>query len=266
MPTLRPLARLTALLALLSLSACDTKDSATDPGPGTGTIILQLDHVVGADALELGTGNYVNAAGNAYTVSNLEYVVSDFVLEIEVAGSAPGDYEWTGVHYRSEADPATRTLTFEDVPAGDYGDLRFVHGIVAARNTTGAFPELDTLGMAWPAMQGGGYHYMRHEGAFTPTGGGTANFTTHTGPTAGLDYSVPVTLVLDTAAPARHGFQVAGGDTITVRLEMDVNQWYTVPNDYDFNDYAAIMGNSGAQGLLQANGATVWSVAEVTTR
>ena len=265
MNTSRPVRGLVASLALLALSGCDSDDSTTGPCPCTGTVVIQLDHRVDSSPLELNTGSYTNAAGNGYTVSNLEYVVSDFVLEQETVSRADGDFEWIGVHYRTEGDDATRALVLRDVPAGDYANLQFVHGIVGSRNTTGAFPDLDALGMAWPAMMGGGYHYMRHEGAFTPAGGGTANFTTHTGPTAGADYSVPVTLVLDTTAPGRHGFQIAAGDSITIRLEMDVNQWYTAPNDYDFDDYGAIMGNAGAQTFLQANGATVWSVAAVTT-
>jgi hypothetical protein len=254
----------TLLACAVGLTACSDKDSGTEPEEGSGTVIVAFDHTVGGAALVMDGTTYQNAAGNQYTVTNLEYVVSDFVLQLE-AVRADGDFSWEGVHYRTQADPSTRELVFDDVPAGDYDRISFVHGIVGSKNTTDAFPELDDVEMAWPPGMGGGYHYMRHEGTFVPDGGGTANFTTHTGPTMGTDYSVPVELVLDTASPARHGFAVVDGDTVTIRLSMDVNQWYTLPNDYDFDDHGPIMSDAGAQVLLQENGATVWSVAEVVT-
>ncbi|MCA9750641.1 MAG: hypothetical protein KC591_00490 [Gemmatimonadetes bacterium] len=251
-------ARLLPLAVLLLASGLGCSDKTTEP-VGTGTVVIQFSHVVGSADLQIGGVSYVNSSGNEYTVSNLEYVVSDFEFHVESTANGEEDFAWEGVHYVTEDDAATKTLTFADVPAADYGEMHFVFGIAAAKNTDGAFPELDTAGMAWPPAMGGGYHYMRHEGLFVPTGGGTASYTTHLGPSGGADYSIPVTIALDATGPGRHGFAVAAGETTTVVLQMDVNQWYTAPNDYDFNDYGAIMGNAAAQALLQENGATVWS-------
>lgn len=217
---------------------------------GFGTVIIQFDNVVDGTPVAMNTGTYTNAAGNEYSISKLEYTVSGFALT-----GASASFDEDVVHYRDEGDAGTATLTITDVPAGEYDGLDFIWGIAAATNTAGSHPDLDAAGMAWPAMMGGGYHYMRHEGAFTPTGGGTANFTTHLGPSMGNDYSFAVMLDLPSA------IRLDGGETAVIVVEMDVNQWYTSPNSYDFNDYGAIMGNTAAQTLLQANGASVWAAA-----
>ena len=237
------------LLALLTplLAGCSDDDTTEPAGPGT--VVLRFDHVVGDADFTLHTGSYTNAAGNSYTVSKLEYVLSDFMLT-----GAQDVVEREDPFYRDAGDTDTRELTMSDVPSGVYTQLRFTHGIPGAMNEAGAFPALDNAGMAWPEMLGGGYHYMRHEGAFTTADGSPGNFTTHTGPTGGTDFSVPVTLNLPP------GTDVQPGETLIIELVMDVNGWYQGDAVYDFNDHGRIMGNPVVQAVLQANGAGVWSV------
>ncbi len=241
-----------AILMSTAALACSDDDATGPDGSGVGTVILQFDHVVAGTPLQMNTGTYTNAAGNEYSVTKLEYTMSDFTLQ----GSG-GSASFDGVHYRDASDGTTATLTMTDVPAGTYTSLQFTHGIAGSDNTAGAFPDLDNAGMAWPAMMGGGYHYMRNEGTFAMEGGGTGNFTTHTGPSGGNDFSFPVSLTLPAA------LDLSDGATVTIHVQMDVNEWYVNPNMWDFNDYGLIMGNQTAQTALKANGASVWSIASV---
>jgi hypothetical protein len=238
--------------ALFLLPGCGDDSSSPDT-PETGTVVFQFDHVVDGAPLTL-VDTYTNAAGNVYSVTLLEYIVSHFRFEAEGSGE---DYVADVIHYRDHSDPGTRTLTLADVPAGDYSYLTFTFGIPASENVAGAFPELDILDMGWQ-MHAGGYHYMKHEGSYTNAGGGMSLFETHTGPSRQNDYSVEEELDLD-AAFLRHGFEVVPGRTVTVRLTMNVNEWYEGPNTYDFNDYGPIMDDVGAQAILQENGADIWS-------
>jgi hypothetical protein len=244
---------LAAAAALLVAGGCGD-DKMTTP-TGEGTVIIELEHEVAGAPLVLNTTDYTNAAGNSYKVTLLEYVLTHFRLSPTVDGD-PGDYDSAVVHYANPEDDATLTAGFTDVPAGVYNELSFTFGIPAAENTSGAFPALDQLGMAWPAQMGGGYHYMRNEGKFVDSMTMTVGFTTHVGPTMGVDYSFPVTI----SVPE---FTVDNGNTTTIRVKLDINQWYETPTTYDFNDYGAIMGNPGAQALLQANGASVFSLGGV---
>ena len=234
--------------ALLAPSA-GTPDPPSNALPPEGTVVLELDHTVDGSPLVLDQLIYTNAAGNNYSVVLLEYVISNLALLPE-GGTAGHTVTSPEPRYRSHADPATRDVVLENVPAGHYSQLRFTFGLPAEQNVTGAFPELDLLGMAWPQQLGGGYHYMRNEGL---TGATPGAFATHTGPTQGNDYSIDFDLGVE--------LSVADAGTTYVTLEMDVNEWYANPNVYDFNDYGPILGNLTAQQILQANGADVFSVA-----
>jgi MbnP len=240
------------LVALAALSSGCGDDATTEPA-GPGTVVIQFNEVVSGAPLVLNTGNYTNAAGNEYTVNNLEYTVSGFAFPAAAATRADGDFTSGVVHYRTLADASTASATFADVPAGDYTAVDFVFGITGANNVDDAYPDLDLLGMAWPDMAGGvGYHYMRHEGTYTDSTMATSAYLTHLGPTMGQDYSFAVSLP--------HDFTVSPGETTTIGVSMDVNEWYTNPNTYDFNGHGPIMGNPAVQATLRANGASVWSV------
>jgi len=225
-------------------------------GPtGPGTLVINFDHMVDGSMLQLNIGSYMNAAGNTYSVSKLEYVTSHFHLHPEDHDDP--EFESDEPHYRTEADASTRSLTLTDVPAGSYHELSFVFGIPGADNVPGAYPGLDLDGMAWPnvpPMQGG-YHYMRCEGTWDAGSGG---FLTHTGPSMGMDFSFEVSFDTDVV--------ISTGETTTVTLYMNVNNWYANPNLYDFMDHdGPIMGNTATQLLLQQNGGDVFSIASVTT-
>lgn len=238
-------------------------DDAAGPSEGSGTLVLRFDHTVDGAELVLDQMVYTNAAGNPYSVTLLEYVVCHFALEAEIPSQE--DLTTHVVHYRDQAQESTRDLVLENVPAGDYSTLRFIFGLPGDDNVTGAFPDLDAAGMAWPAMMGGGYHYMRHEGNYLDGQSQTVGYTTHTGPSGGADFSVEVALDLDAAGGGlRHGFSIAESGTTTVWLSMNVNEWYANPNVYDLNDHGAIMGDPAAQQALQENGANVWSVSGIT--
>jgi len=252
---LRPMPALALVCVLaLALAGCDDETGPTGPG----TVVIQFDNVVDGAPLQMNQQIYTNAAGNSYSVTKLEYVASRFNLHAPsspVASFRAEDFSVAAPHYRTEANAATRTLTFADVPAGTYDALEFTFGLIGSDNVSGAFPDLDAASMQWPTQMGGGYHYMRFEGNFSDTLGGTAGFTTHTGPSMGNDYSFGVSLGASIV--------VSSGETTTIVLNMNVNNWYTNPTTYDLNDYGAIMGNPGAQGILKSNGADVFSIAGV---
>ena len=111
--------------------------------------------------------------------------------------------------------------------------------------------------MEWPEMMGGGYHFMKFEGRFINAANEPFNFRAHTGGLRGVDYSFDV--VLDAGnRPLPEG-------EASLTLQMNLEQWFTDPSDWDLNDYftvamPGIMMNQAAQESLQENGATVFSL------
>jgi hypothetical protein len=274
----RALALAAVSLAALGLAACDDEDGGDGglaPAP-VGTVVLEFDHVVGDPAdpssttpVTFGPMSYVNEAGNPYSVTKMQYIVSDFVLR---AASAParadGHFTHDVPHYRDHADPATRTLTIPDVPVGGYARLDFTFGLDDAHNVFGIdYFSAEFDGMEWPEMLGGGYHYMKLEGRFERAAGDTGSYTTHLGhnrdpvTSAVVDHSVRVSL--DLAAAVAGGLVVTEGGTTTITVLADLNQWYQDPITYDFRDHGMIMPVYETQVDLSRNGETVWSIGAV---
>jgi hypothetical protein len=232
--------------ALLGLTGCDSS-STREPG----SVVLVLGHSVDDEALVTNQMQYTSPAGHTYGVSLLEYLISDVVLIQEGGTEVPV----AAVHYRNANDPATRQLTASDVPAGHYTGLSFIFGVQGEDNVFGSLPRTTAYdNMMWPAMMPMGdgtterYHYMRFEGNYDAS----SAFLIHAGPSSGGDYSYTFTLPVDLNVD---------GNTWEVELQMNLNEWLTDPNTWDFDDYGMIMGNPSAQALLKANGTDVFSVA-----
>jgi hypothetical protein len=263
-----------ALIAALGPLGCGEEQTeiVVQPEPG-GTVTFHLDHFVGTEALQLDTLAYANARGTVYSISRLQYVISDVVMH----GAGGQVYGMDGIHFRDHTDPATRSFRIAGVPGGTYDRVSFTFGLDASKNVKNAFLGSDPvfhLAMEWPGPLGGdqglGYHYMKLEGNFEDApGGSTTGYTTHTG---ARWCAVPCGPMSETDVTAQHHFfrvhlpiaaTKVGNDAWEVMLDFDVNAWYTdaTPGDaydteYDWHDLPTqmIMANTGAQRMLQANG------------
>ena len=245
--------RRSLLLFALVLTACS---SSTAPDP-TGTVVLQFKHFVGENPLVLGSMTNVNAAGNTYSVETLQYYVSD----VRFAGP-DGIYEEGVVHYVDAADHDTHTLTITGIVPRHYHTISFTFGLSAERNVTGALGgDQVHLNMQWPEAMGGGYHYMKLEGRFERVGAVPQSYRSHTGRLRDPD-----------GTEHHHDFRMTVTPHMTVGTEsphhvellMDINQWYENPNVINLETHAdGIMGNTAAQDLMEANGATVCALGMV---
>lgn len=260
-PITNPVARSLAALAVTALASAACVEGAEGEGegegePGQASASLRFAHTVDGAALALGTDTpHTNAAGNQFGVTRLSYFVSDVMVTLADGATlaAPGG------HYLDHDTPETLALPLDgEVPAGALVSVAFVMGLPPALNESGAFPSAPASLMEWPESMGGGYHFMKSEGKFIADDGATESYATHSGALGGVDYSFAVTL--DASALALD----EGASTIDV--EMHVDEWYTNPTDWDFNDYfpGGIMMNADAQAILKANGADVFALGAVT--
>jgi len=239
---------------LLSIGACG---DGSDPETSDGTnVTIAFEHLVDGEAITIGTDTpYTNAAGNEFGVSLLRYFVSDVTLHFEGGATVTA----SGAHYVDHEDASTRSYELDaDVPSGTLSSISFVMGLPPALNTTGAFPSEPESLMEWPEMMGGGYHFMQFEGRYINDASEPFHFRTHSGAFMGVDYSFEVELDAG-------GRPLPPNGDVTLTLQMNLEQWFTDPNDWDLNDYfneamPGIMGNAAAQASLQENGATVFSL------
>ena len=233
---------LISTIAFLFTSCDKDKAIATD-------ITINFTHTVDASELMTNSMIYTNEAGENYDIQTLKYLISDITLHSENGSSLLLDE----VHFIDILDESTFSLTYNEVPNNNYTSISFDMGLDTAKNISNKYVNDDFhTTMFWPEPNGGGYHYMKLEGAYNND---STLYNTHTGGTMGADYSFynadDISLTVDDDL----------GD-VSVNINMEINNWYSSPNQIEFSSYGmGIMGNMQMQMDIQMNGKTdVFSV------
>lgn len=240
---------LLALVCAVALPACGGESAGPTGATPTGDpVLVHLKHRVGDAPLEFDSAEYVNAAGNQYTVSRLEYYVSGFVFQMAGGHSHPVG----GAFYVNAADPATAEIDLGPVPSGDYVGLTLFAGLDSKTNINGGLDNTkENVDMAWPDQMGGGYHFLKLEGHYKDPSMMTSGFAMHLGGNETL-----VTVAIEKP------FHIAA-DSPSLTLAMDLNEWFDHPHVFDFDaDGNYTMHDAVAKQTLKENGADVFTMDE----
>lgn len=207
---------------------------------------FEITHKVDGEALKMDTVRYENRAGNLYSVTRLEYYLSNFTFI-----SSNGDEEKIeDIYYINPKKPASLTIDDIEMEAGSYSTLQFHIGLPADENISyNLSATSENVNMAWPEQMGGGYHFMKLEGHFIDDQNQEKGYAMHLGMNEWL-----VTVTLNQSIELT-------GDNNELLLTMDVNQWFEGPHTYDFNvqgNYT--MGIDSLMGQLSDNGLSSFSL------
>ena len=223
------------LLALL-ISSCDSNDENINK-----KILINFSHHVDGQELSSENMNHTNLAGESYNVKTLKYILSD----IRLLGDNKTEILLKDIHYVDIDDVSTSFFESNLVELGLSTSyyLSFTFGLDSNMNITNNYVnESFHTTMAWPELMGGGYHYMRLEGAYQND---STFYNTHTGPTMGMDYSFSFT----------EGINIDNSiENQEFLLSMNLNNWYQNPNTINLAD--GIMMDMPKQMQLMNNGMT----------
>jgi hypothetical protein len=211
----------------------------------TGNVQLNITHEVDGEALLFDSLIYQNAAGNYYSVSRLQYYLSNAVLK-----TATGKTVFTkGFHY-IDATRGDEKITLPNIPAGTYTSIQFLIGLDSLTNQSYNLPNtLDNINMSWPDVMGGGYHFIKLEGQYLNTNGAPKGYAMHLGTNAALVRHQPLNILLT----------VEQNKTSQLTLAMNINAWYTQPYNYNFiTDGNYTMGIPELMQLIRNNGKDVF--------
>jgi len=255
------------LLSILFLFSC-RKDNDTPDTPVTNRLTILFEQSVDTVPLQPDTLIYINAAGNNYKVTDLQYFISDITFYPK-SGEEQTIKSHDGIHYIDLRLPDTFVWTPADIiPEGEYDSVSFIFGISEEKNISNRFPNPPERDMAWPDILGGGYHYMklnmmwRNEPSANPMPfmfhlgiGQTYSGTTHD-PDSITGYvqnyfkvKLPVTMVIPAGTPQK------------IILSMDLNKWFGPVEIFDFADYPMmIMQDQAAMESGCRNGKHAFSV------
>lgn len=222
---------------------------------------LQVDFSVSVDGnpLQCDTVWYVNAAGNPFQISEVQFFISHLVLTYE-NGEQVAVAADDGAHYVDVDIPTTLSWhIMDELPVGKCTSVSFVFGLEPSLNQTWRYPNPPENNMSWPSFLGGGYHYMKINGRWQNAEGVVCPFNLHTGRGCDVDgnvkdYNFMVTLpTSDLCFTADH--------LSVLYLQMDVQNWFRSPYVFDLNEYGgSIMQNAEAQEVLQSNGWDVFTI------
>ena len=230
-----------ALYLLLIISSCKKDD---EPVPvDTNTLSLNLSFKAGSSSLLFDTIAYVNAAGNQYSVSRLQFYISN----IQLIKSDSSLVDISAYSYVDAREITTLKIANTIPVTGQFIGMKLQIGLDSSHNISNALPATnENINMAWPDMMGGGYHFMKLEGSYV-SGLSFPGYAMHIGRN---EYLVNCSI--------SHTFTLNKGNN-EMDLVMDINEWYANPSLYDFDiDGNYSMGVMAAMMKLQMNGSDIF--------
>ena len=156
------------LLAFLLLAGFREENPGFQQLKVNSSLTIYFDNVAGNDELKLEGLDYKNAAGESFSVSQLQYFISNIRL-IKTDGTGYTVPQESSYFLVRESDPATQKINLQ-VPEGDYKQVEFVLGVDSVRNTmdisrrTGVLDPASSMdnGMYWGWNSG--YIFLKMEG------------------------------------------------------------------------------------------------------
>jgi hypothetical protein len=249
------------------LTGCKKTEDPVPVAP-SGSVSFQIDHQVDGMSLKLNELVYTNAAGNEYLVTDLMYFISDITF-YRNDGTPKVIGEVKDIFYVDEKLSGTKTISFADkIPAGTYDSITFIFGISEAKNKSNLFVNPPEAIMGWPAVLGGGYHYMMMNGKWKDRNSLIMPFNFHLGigqlyKGTGYDVDSIYAFVDNSFKVSLPGssFTLADQEKLTFGLTMHIENWFQNPHVYDHNYWGgAIMQKQPAMQMAKENGWNVFSL------
>lgn len=244
-----------ALAAATTFSSCRKKPVENPPvDPVAGSMRMELTNQMEGVTLDLSNTWYKNAAGDSFKVDVLKYYISNisFTTADGKTYTEPESY-----HLINQADPASRRMTFSNVPADTYTSVKFMIGVDSLRNVSGAQTgALDpSNGMFW--TWNSGYIMAKMEGTSPQSGDPAKAVTIHVGGFSGANQVLRwVTLPLNGGGAKVDGNKAAPNVHVTANLA----EWFRTPNPIDFATvYHVMMGGKNAR-MVADNYADMFAV------
>jgi hypothetical protein len=136
------------------------KEKAPDFLPGdTGSVTIDFDNVVNGNDLELNTRNYTNITGESYSVSTMNYYISN--IKLKNADGSEYTVPRDNSYYLIREENASQEIELDDVPAGNYTGISFIIGVDSLRS---AAPLSERQGILDPATGSAGMYFDANAG------------------------------------------------------------------------------------------------------
>lgn len=252
---------LTLILISLAYLACseDLDDNIT-PALPTASVSFNFTHNWDGTTINssnLTTEIVINDHGEVMSMERIRYLVS----RLELVNSNGQTYGFDGYKFTDLSDESTYDFTPENntIPTGTY-TLKFIWGFNETDNIDGAYLDLNSASWNWPAMLGGGYHFIQFDGMYNVDSTSPAPFNYHNG-TALISPGV----FEQNYAEIELTSEISITNNATIEVKMNIAEFFKNPNSWDLNVLdTPLMPNYTAQKMMQENVATVFSLGTIS--
>ncbi|MCG2611117.1 hypothetical protein LZZ90_06325 [Flavobacterium sp. SM15] len=253
------------MAVLITLVACNNDETILNSNE-KGKLEVEFDNIFSGADLTLNNQLNTTSQGENLKIGKIKYIVSNIVLTKEdgTVFVYPKNQSYFIV---DESDETKRVLELQDVPVGNYTQIKFGIGVDQAQYNLGATGQGDFLAQAEAADMLGswdaGYKFIAFEGTFTSnTVSSDTPFMVHTGKTASNYNYTEITLSMPDKALVRTKI------TPEIHIMADVNKIIDGANKIKLSDNTA--GGMGAMimsgnnvSLITANLQEMFSVNHV---
>ena len=218
-------------IALISSTLFWSCNKEEEIGPNDkNALTVEFDNYVGNEKLVLETKSYKNAANEDFTITTLNYFVSNIALK-----KADGtEVKFPDKYFLiRQADTKTLTISLPDIPAGDYTSMSYMIGVDSLKSIsdvaqrTGVLDPAsygtDNMYWSWNA----GYIFFKLEGNSSAATTPTKKFQFHIGGFGGKTAVTANNLRTVTASFGTTAAQVRKDIAPTVHVITDVLQTFS---------------------------------------
>ncbi len=247
------------IMSLLVLNCSEDQDDNLTIGPSMASVGFSFSHEWDGTLINssnLQTETVTNEHGEVINMTRIRYLIS----RLELINENGDTYLFDGYKFTDLEDETT--YDFEpannSIPVGNY-TLKFIWGFNETDNIDGAYPDLNSASWNWPAMLGGGYHFLQFDGMY--------NVDTTPDP---FNYHNGTARVSD--GVFEQNFAVIDLPTsinitndATIEVKMNIAEFFKNPNSWDLNVLnTPLMPNYDAQKMMQENVLSVFAIGSIT--
>ena len=248
-----------ALIMCVALALTSCSEDMDDNAHANANINFKFSHTWDntlINSSNLTTQTLTNENGENINITHIRYLIS----KLQLVNSSGTTFTFDGYKFTDLENENTYNFTPENnsIPTGTY-TLKFVWGFNEEDNIDGAYLDLNSASWNWPAMLGGGYHFLQFDGMYnvdtTPSPfnyhNGTArvsvgNFEQNF---AIIELETPLNITKNA----------------TINVNMNISEFFKNPNTWDLNVLdTPLMPNYNAQKMMQENVMSVFNVEGIT--
>lgn len=248
--------RFFAILFCATLAFTSCGEDNDDNLVANANVNFKFSHTWDETAIDnnnLTTETLTNANGEVLNITRIRYLIS----RLQLVNSNGETYSFDGYKFTDLEEPDTYDFTPENnsIPTGTY-TLKFIWGFNEEDNIDGEYLDLNSASWNWPAMLGGGYHFLQFDGMYNVDTSSASPFNFHNGTArVSMDEFEQNFAVIELETP------IVITNNASININMNIAEFFKNPNTWDLNVLdTPLMPNYDAQKMMQDNVQSVFTI------